>query len=146
MNESNEALNNHLPRTFLSGARCVTFRKTAAKSSLRISAKPMNDAIDDCIKTKLGSQAFYIYIYIFWHSSTSLWLVADFVSVAPYTTSLFGDIKPSRPRFLPLVTTQQGQTTAPENPCPTLFEQCVGSFTSRRLWTVMNSIVLVRED
>jgi len=61
--------------------------------------------------------------------------VADFASVASYTTSLFGDIKPSRPRFCP-VTTPLGQTTAPGTPCHTLFEQCVGSFTSCR---IMNS-------
>ena len=71
MNESNEALNNHLPRTFLSGARCVTFRKTAAKG-LSANLCKANDAIDDSIKTKLGSQAFYIYIYMLWHSATSL--------------------------------------------------------------------------
>ena len=27
---------------------------------------------------------------------------------------------------------QQGHTTTPGTPCPTLFEQCVGSFTSRK--------------
>ena len=60
----------------------------------------------------------YIYIYMFWHSATSLWLVADFASVASYTTSLFGNIKPSWPRFCQ-VTTQQGHTTTPGTPCPT---------------------------
>ena len=60
----------------------------------------------------------YIYIYMFWHSATFLWLVADFASVASYTTSVFGNVKPSRPRFCQ-VTTQQSQTTTPGIPCPT---------------------------
>ena len=60
----------------------------------------------------------YIYIYMFWHSATSLWLVADFASVASYTSGLFRNIKPSRPRFCQ-VTTQRGQTTTPGTPCPT---------------------------
>ena len=41
----------------------------------------------------------YIYIYMFCHAATSLWLVADFASVASYITSVFGNIKPSQPRF-----------------------------------------------
>ena len=35
--------------------------------------------------------------------------------------------------FFCQVTAQQGQTTTPGTPCPTLFEQCVGSFTSHRI-------------
>ena len=79
-----------------------------------------------------------------------LWLI--FASVASYTTSLFGNIKPSRPHFCQ-ITAQQAQTTTPGIPCPTLFEQFMGSFTSCR---IMNNkelrdgaygfIVLVRED
>ena len=30
-------------------------------------------------------------------------------------------------------TAQQGQTATPRTPCPTLFEQCVGSLTSRKI-------------
>ena len=83
-------------------------------------------------RSRYGRNLHLHHIYMFWHSATSLWLVADFASVTSYTTSRFGNIKPSRPCFYQ-VTTQQGQTTTPGTPCPTLFERCVGSFTSRRI-------------
>ena len=39
------------------------------------------------------------------------------------------------PEAIPIegIRPQQGQTTTPETPCPTLFEQCVGSFTFLRI-------------
>ena len=43
---------------------------------------------------------------------------------------------------------EQGQTTTPGTHCPTLFELCVVSFTSRRKLTRrgLRFIVLIRED
>ena len=39
------------------------------------------------------------------------------------------------PEVIPIegICPQQGQTMTPGTPCPTLFEQCVGSFTSGRI-------------
>ena len=112
-------------------------RKTKASAvHYKISAIMFHSGVkhDDliCLGVCMSPDA-TVYIYMFWHSATSLWLVADFASVASYTTSLFGNIEPSRPRFCK-VTIQQGQTTTPGTPCPTLCKQCVGSFTSRRIY------------
>ena len=88
----------------------------------------------------------HVYIYILWHSATSLWLVADFANVVSYTTSLIGNIKPSRPRFCQ-VTAQQGHTTTSGTPCPKLFlviiqfDLSVQKLTQRTKWAAPTAIL-----
>ena len=78
----------------------------------------------------------YIYINMFWHSATSLWLVADFASVASYTTSPFGNIEPSRPRFCN-DTTRSDHNTG--NSVPYSFRTVRGFFyVPQDLWTMKN--------
>ena len=115
-------------------------RKTKASAvHYKISAIMFHSGVkhDDliCLGVCMSPDA-TVYIYMFWHSATSLWLVADFASVASYTTSLFGNIEPSRPRFCN-DTTKSDHNTG--NSVPYSFRTVRGFFyVPQDLWTMKN--------